>query len=84
MLRHLVFWSISLAIAISQSVMACPGCKDPASVTGLPLSSAQKSVELVNAGFSWSVIFLLGVPALLVGGIGAFIVKTCRRLDKAA
>ena len=84
MLRHLVFWSVSLAIAISQSVMACPGCKDPASVTGVTMDTAQKSVALVNAGFSWSVLFLLAVPALLIGGIGAFIVKTCRRLDKTA
>jgi hypothetical protein len=84
MFRHLVFWSVSLAVAVTQSVTACPGCKDPASVTTVALDAGQRSVALVNAGFSWSVLFLLAVPALLVGGIGAFTVKTCRRLDKTS
>jgi len=57
------------------SLLACEGCKEPSSVAG------SSGVNGIGAGFSWSVIFMIGMISLLVAGMIVMIVRACKQLE---
>jgi hypothetical protein len=57
------------------SLFACEGCKEPSSVAG------SSGVNGIGAGFSWSVIFMIGMISLLVAGMIVMIVRACKQLE---
>ncbi len=50
-------------------LQACPGCKDPATIT------ATADIKTIQNSFSWSVLFLIAVPMTLVGAFTAMVVQ---------
>jgi hypothetical protein len=56
------------------SVLACEGCKEPSNVAG------DSGVAGISASFSWSVIFMIGMLALLMTGMLFMISRSCRQL----
>jgi len=62
-------------LSIVPSLLACPGCKEPSSVAGA------SGVGGISAGFSWSVIFMIGTVVFLVAGMIFMIVRACKQLD---
>ncbi len=70
--------ALMLLLALGAATLpahACAGCAEAVTV------AAGQSGEVI-AGFSWSVLFLLGTLLSGMGGMGALIVRTCRRLDR--
>jgi heme/copper-type cytochrome/quinol oxidase subunit 2 len=72
--------ALLVALVLSTSAWACPGCKL------LPVDSAvtQETIQLqakANDSFSLSVMFMLTVPMGLMVGMGFFVVKVCREVD---
>jgi hypothetical protein len=74
MSRYLALLSIFM-LSVVPSVFACEGCKEPASVAG------SSGVNGIGAGFSWSVIFMIGMVSLLVAGMIFMIVRACKQLE---
>ena len=65
----------SLFLSYIPAVFACEGCKEPSSVTGA------SGVDGISAGFSWSVIFMLGAVGSVLGGLMWMVVRTCKQLS---
>jgi hypothetical protein len=65
----LVFWWLAPAV-----VMACPLCKDI-------LADAGKLAETLATakGYAASILLLLSVPAVLVGGVATLIIRARHR-----
>lgn len=61
--------------------VACPGCKDNVNSSGSAQDAAGGLTRL-ERGYSYSVLFLLAVPAGLVGGLALMISKECRRIAR--
>ena len=71
------FYLLSLPIWCAAVVSACPGCKDALMEPG------QLGQRLGAArGYALSIGLLLMVPALLIGGIAAMIVREHRSLKQ--
>ena len=64
-----------LFLSYIPAVFACEGCKEPSSVTGA------SGVDGISAGFSWSVIFMLGAVGSLLGGLVWMVVRSCKQLS---
>jgi hypothetical protein len=56
------------------SLIACEGCKEPSNVAG------DSGVAGISASFSWSVVFMLGMLAFLIGGMVLMMVRSCQQL----
>ena len=61
MLRVLLL--LSLWLSHVPSLVACEGCKTPSNVAGA------SGVAGIGASFSWSVLFMLGMLAFVMGGM---------------
>ena len=73
------FWTIvTLLLGNLPGVLACEGCKEPASVVGA------SGVNGTSLGFSVSVIFMLGMVATILGGMLCMIIRACKQLDTQA
>ncbi|GAB4252917.1 MAG: hypothetical protein OHK005_20230 [Candidatus Methylacidiphilales bacterium] len=72
----MVWW-----LAWAPSGLACPGCKDNVNSSGPGQASAGELTRL-ERGYSYSVLFLLAVPAGLIGGLAVMISKECRRISQ--
>jgi hypothetical protein len=70
-MRMLLLLAVFVLIGVADS-SACEGCAN------LEATSTGQSVKMVQAGFSWSVLFLLGVPMLLMGFMFRLMVRACR------
>lgn len=70
-MRLILLLAIFLLIGVADS-SACEGCAN------LEATSTGQSVKMVQAGFSWSVLFLLGVPVLLMSFLFRLMVQACR------
>ena len=57
--------------------MACVGCREPG--FGGP---DEPQTVLAGVAFSWSVVTMLVIVGSIIGALGFFIAKTCRRLDR--
>ncbi len=64
----------ALLMSYLPSLVACDGCKEPASVTG------DSGVGGIGASFSWSVLFMIGMLAFLMSGMVFMMVRSCRQL----
>jgi len=64
-----------LFLSYIPAVFACEGCKEPSSVTGA------SGVDGISAGFSWSVIFMLGAVGSVLGGLVWMVVRSCKQLS---
>ena len=56
---------------------ACVGCRQPG-VTG----PDEPQTVMAGVAFSWSVITLLLMVVLVLGGLSIYIARTCQRLDR--
>jgi hypothetical protein len=74
MLRLLSLVS-ALFLGFAPSLLACPGCKEPSSVVG------DGGVSGISAGFSMSVLFMIGFVVFLLTGMTFMIVRSCKQLD---
>jgi len=72
MLRVLLL--LSLWLSHVPSLVACEGCKAPSNVTGA------SGVAGIGASFSWSVLFMLGMLAFVMGGMILMMIRSCRQL----
>jgi hypothetical protein len=63
-------WLMSYA----PSLMACELCKEPSNVAG------DSGVAGIGASFSWSVVFMLGMLAFLIGGMVLMMIRSCKKL----
>ncbi len=57
--------------------MACVGCREPGS--GGP---DEPQTVLAGVALSWSVVTMLVIVAAIIGAMGFYIAKTCRRVDR--
>jgi hypothetical protein len=73
MLRLLSMIS-ALLLSYGPSLMACEGCKEPANVIG------DSGVGGISAGFSWSVVFMLGMLTVLLCGMVRMMIRSSRQL----
>ena len=70
------WWLVSFVVmTLAPSVYACEGCKEPSNVAGA------SGVIGISTGFSLSVIFMLGMLAVLMTGMLLMIRRACRQLD---
>jgi hypothetical protein len=74
MVRFLSLLS-ALVLGFVPSLFACPGCKEPSSVVG------DGGVSGISAGFSMSVLFMIGFVVFLLTGMAFMIVRSCKQLD---
>jgi hypothetical protein len=74
MVRFLSLLS-ALSLSFAPSLFACPGCKEPSSVAG------DGGVSGISAGFSLSVLFMIGFVVFLLTGMTFMIVRSCKQLD---
>jgi hypothetical protein len=74
-MRRALLSIFALILAAAPSLLACEGCKEPTSVVG------GGGVDGISAGFSGSVVFMLGVIGALLGGFVWMIVRSCRQLE---
>jgi hypothetical protein len=74
MVRFLSLLS-ALFLGFAPSLFACPGCKEPSNVAG------DGGVSGISAGFSLSVLFMIGFVVLLLTGMTFMIVRSCKQLD---
>jgi len=71
---HLLFISAVSTLMFSSVVDACPTCKEAL------FDPSQLQAKLATAkGYAMSIGLLLSVPALLVGGVVALVVRAHRR-----
>lgn len=61
--------------AASSSVEACPNCKDALA------EDPDGQLARLGQGYSWSVLLMLGVPGLLVAGMGSAAYFFIKRSD---
>ena len=74
MVRFLSLLS-ALSLSFVPSLFACPGCKEPSNVVG------DGGVSGISAGFSISVLFMIGFVVFLLTGMIFMIVRSCKQLD---
>ena len=67
---------IAAAFLFHQSAMACVGCREPGA-----FGPEEPQTVLAGVALSWSVITMLVTVGALLGGLGFYIAKTCRRVD---
>ncbi len=68
---------ITALLLCHHHAMACVGCRQP----GVGGADEPQTV-LAGVAFSWSVITMLLLVASLIGGLGFYIAKTCRQVDR--
>lgn len=73
LIRFAVFMSLMLALV--SVAEACPNCKD-----GIANGN---NLNLVR-GYFWSIVFMMGMPFLLLGSIGTYFVVLHRKGRKQA
>jgi hypothetical protein len=61
-----------LLIGATESVRACPNCKEA-------VSAQPSEVAGMAQGYNWSVLFMLAVPATLLGTGSLMVVRASRR-----
>jgi hypothetical protein len=69
MKRLLTLALFSLFLGLFSTLQACPGCKDPNTMT------ATADIKTIQNSFSWSVLFLLAVPMGLIASFTVMVVN---------
>lgn len=73
-MKRLLLPLLALAL-LPAAAHACAGCAEAVTV------AKGQSGEIL-AGFSWSVLFLLAAVLSAISGLGALIVRTCKRIEQ--
>jgi hypothetical protein len=79
-MRWNTWWKLvllaGLVVALPRSVSACPSCAD-----AVPLSNGGEEDEemLVARAYNQSIYLMVGMPYLLLGGIGFLVYRGLRR-----
>jgi hypothetical protein len=63
--------SLALVVSTQAAVWACPGCKE---------ATSDQSLNLAK-GFSYSILFMMPIPFIIVGGFGGYVYYTMKRRD---
>lgn len=66
-----------LVLALPAAVQACPSCK-------AALASQEGGQGNLVQGFFWSILFLLSMPAMIVGGLSTYMYTLVRKARRAA
>jgi hypothetical protein len=64
--------AICLVLALSSAAWACPGCKEA-------LANSEGGGGDLRAGFFWSILFMLSMPFLILGGLCTAMYLAVRR-----
>lgn len=75
MMRNLcrtVIVALMLVVATASTASACPGCKEATSEQALNLAR----------GFSYSILFMMPIPFIIIGSFGGYVYYTCRKRDR--
>lgn len=67
--------AILVLLVTASQALACAGCREPG-------ADVESSTVMAGIGFSWGVLFMLAFVFSLCGGLGAYVVKTVRALDR--
>ncbi len=81
MKTNLLFWSLVIchwSFGFVSSAQACVGCREPGSET----MNHEAPTVMAGIAFSWSVLFMLIFALTVVGGMSAYIWRTCQRIDR--
>ena len=68
---------VSMLLLAQHSAIACVGCRTP-EVT----ATEEPQTVLAGIAFSWSVLTMLAIVITIVTGLGFYIARTCRRVDR--
>ena len=74
----LVSCSMLAFLLLTPSAVACVGCREPGSET----MTHEPATVLAGIGLSWSVLFMLAFAFLVIGGLSAFIWRTCLQIER--
>lgn len=69
MIRRLFYLTTVFLITAGTSLVACPGCRDATT------QAVNNKMADVQAGFSWSVLFLMAMPISLISAFVIWVVK---------
>ena len=73
-----VAWiAFGLCLAVAESVVACPNCKDS-------LSQNDPTAMGIVQGFFWSIILMLSLPFIVLVGLSTYFYVLVRRARRAA
>lgn len=67
---------ITAIVLLQHSAIACVGCREPGA-----FGPDEPQTVLAGMAFSWSVLTMLAIVITLLGGLGFYIAKTCKRVD---
>ncbi len=62
-------------VLCASPLLACPNCKDA-------IASGPNSMNLVR-GYFWSIVFMMSMPFLILGGLGSYFYFEVRRARRA-
>ncbi|MCX6968831.1 MAG: hypothetical protein NTV93_01585 [Verrucomicrobia bacterium] len=68
---------ITAALLFQHSAMACVGCREPGA-----FGPDEPQTVMAGMAFSWSVLTMLVIVGAALAGLGFYITKTCRRVDR--
>lgn len=73
MMRRLLITvvAVTLTLALEGAAFACPGCKEATSEQGQNLAR----------GFSYSILFMMPIPFIIVGSFGGYAYYTMRQRE---
>lgn len=71
-------WVLSAALFLPAAARACVGCREPGSET----LNHEAPTVMAGVAFSWSVLFMLAFALTVVGGMSAYIWRTCQRIER--
>jgi len=63
---------LSLVVLTASPALACPGCKEATSEQGANIAR----------GFSYSILFMMPLPFIIVGSFGGYVYYTVRRRER--
>ena len=63
---------VATASTVSSTVSACPGCKE---------ATSEQSKNLAR-GFSYSILFMMPIPFIIVGSFGGYVYYTVRQRER--
>lgn len=77
MLHARLLIACALILALPAVAQACPSCK-------AALASQDGSQGDLVQGFFWSILFLLSMPAMILGGLSTYMYTLVRKARRAA
>lgn len=76
-MKRFVFLGFSTLLLSIPHALGCVGCREPGG-----LASDEPQTVMAGVALSWSVLTMLVIVAVIIGGLSMYIAKTCQRLDR--